>query len=63
MGEPPGRSRQESSAVRGLAGGAAGALAPCAERMFADLTRQYQFFHWLLEHTGVSRQAARAEAA
>ncbi len=44
-----------------LAGG--GTLASCAERMLADLTRQYQFFHWRLEHPGVFRPAARAEAA
>lgn len=44
-----------------LAGGRT--LAPCAERMLADLTRQYQFFHWRLEHPGVFRPAARAEAA
>lgn len=44
-----------------LAGG--GTLAPRAESMLAVLTGQYQFFHWHLEHPGVIRLAARAEAA
>ena len=42
---------------------AGGQLAPDAESMLAELTRQYQFFHWHLEYPGIFRPPARAEAA
>lgn len=40
-----------------------GTSAPDAERVLADLTRQYQFFRWYLGYPSVFRRPARAEAA